>query len=96
MTTEPKRHLVGQVTDFGLLLGDSVRADFMHISPERYNRLESIVTVAWYRNLDNNTYLIKEWDVRDDGTSTELSHDIFTNSGEAWRTYLVRAFGIMM
>lgn len=91
-----KRHLVGQVTDFGLLLGDSVRADFMHISLERYNRLESVVTVAWYRNLDNNTYLIIEWDVQRDGTSTELSRDTFDNSGEAWRTYLVRAFGIMM
>jgi hypothetical protein len=90
------RHLVGQVTDFGLLLGDSVRADFMHIPLTRYNRLESVVTVAWYRNLDNDTYLIIEWDVRRDGTSTELSRDTFDKSSEAWSTYLVRAFGIMM
>ena len=91
-----KRHLVGQVTDFGLLLGDSVRYDYAFKSPRAYEACKSVITVAWYRNLDNNTYLIIEWDVRDDGTSTEVSRDTFDTSTQAWSTYLSRAFGMIM
>lgn len=91
-----KRHLVGQVTDFGLLLGDTIKSDIALLSPARYERLDYVTTVAWYRNLDDNTYLIIEWAVYRDGTSTEISRDRYDTSIEAWRIYLVRAFGVMM
>lgn len=77
-----KKYKVGNVTDFGLLLTESVKYD------------NSKQTVSLYENSDKSGYTLKIWDTSDNGDEYEYFTTFTLHHEGAVEMYLWHAFGV--